>query len=263
MIRALWTASTGMEAQQANIDVIAHNLANVNTTGYKRSRADYQDLLYQEIKTAGASSSPSTIVPTGIQMGQGVRMVSTAKMFSQGNFKQSGNALDLAIEGDGFFQVSMPDGGIGYTRAGEFKVDKDGRLVTSDGYVMEPEITIPQDAITITISADGIVSVTQPGITTPTEVGNIELARFINPSGLNPIGRNLYLVTNASGDAVTGVPGGSDGHGNIAQGFLEMSNVSVVEEMVAMIAAQRAYEINSKAIQTADQMLQTANSMKR
>ncbi len=263
MIRALWTSSTGMEAQQANIDVIAHNLANVNTTAFKRSRADYQDLLYQEIKTAGASSSPSTIVPTGIHVGQGVRMVSTAKMFSQGNFKQSGNALDLAIEGDGFFQITMPVGGTGDTSTGEFKVDRDGRIVTSDGYVMEPEISLPQDAITITISADGIISVTQPGITTPTEVGNIELARFINPSGLNPVGRNLYLITSASGDAVTGVPGGADGHGNIAQGFLEMSNVSVVEEMVAMIAAQRAYEINSKAIQTADQMLQTVNSMKR
>ncbi len=263
MIRALWTASTGMEAQQMNIDVIAHNLANVNTTGFKRSRADYQDLLYQEMKTAGTSSSPSTIVPTGIQVGQGVRMVSTAKMFSQGSFKQSGNMLDLAIEGDGFFQIATPDGEIAYTRTGEFKVDRDGRIVTSDGYVMEPEISIPQDALTITISADGIISVTQAGISTPTEVGNIELARFINPSGLNPVGRNLYLVTNASGDAITGVPGGTDGHGTLAQGFLEMSNVSVVEEMVAMIAAQRAYEINSKAIQTADQMLQTANSMKR
>jgi flagellar basal-body rod protein FlgG len=252
-----------MEAQQMNIDVIAHNLANVNTTGFKRSRADYQDLLYQEIKTAGTSSSPSTTVPTGIHVGQGVRMVSTAKMFSQGNFRQSGNSLDLAIEGDGFFQITTPDGEIAYTRTGEFKVDRDGRIVTSDGYVMEPEISIPQDALTITISADGIISVKQPGITTPTEVGNIELARFINPSGLNPIGKNLYLVTNGSGDAITGVPGGTDGHGNIAQGFLEMSNVSVVEEMVNMIAAQRAYEINSKAIQTADQMLQTANSMKR
>lgn len=263
MIRALWTASTGMEAQQMNIDVIAHNLANVNTTAFKRSRADYQDLLYQEIKTAGASSSSSTTVPTGIQVGQGVRMVSTAKMFSQGNFRQSGNAFDLAIEGAGFFQIATPDGDTAYTRTGEFKVDRDGRIVTSDGYVVQPEITIPQDALTITISADGIVSVVQPGSSTPTEVGNLELARFVNAPGLNPIGRNLYLLTNASGDAITGIPGGSDGHGTIAQGFLEMSNVSVVEEMVNMIAAQRAYEINSKAIQTADQMLQTANSMKR
>ncbi len=262
MIRALWTASTGMETQQMNIDIIAHNLANVNTTGYKRSRADYQDLLYQEIKSAGASSSTSTTVPTGIHVGQGVRTVSTAKMFSQGNFRQTGNSLDVAIEGGGFLQVLSPDGTTVYTRTGEMKLDSNGSLVTSDGYTIDHQITIPDDAMTITISADGIISVTQPNISTPTEVGNMELAKFINPSGLRPIGKNLYEVTAASGDAVTGVPGES-GLGTIAQGFLEMSNVSVVEEMVNMIAAQRAYEINSKAIQTADQMLQTANQMKR
>lgn len=262
MIRALWTASTGMEAQQLNIDVIAHNLANVNTTGFKRSRADYQDLLYQEIKSAGASSSPSTIVPTGIQVGQGVRTVSTAKLFDQGNFKQTGNGLDLAIEGDGFFQVTMPDGSVAYTRTGEFKLDNQGRITTSDGYTIEPQISIPTDALSISVSADGIVSVSQPGINIPTEVGNIELARFVNPSGLKSAGKNLYTTTAASGDAITSTPG-SDGLGTLAQGFLEMSNVSVVEEMVNMIAAQRAYEINSKAIQTTDEMLQTANSMKR
>jgi flagellar basal-body rod protein FlgG len=251
-----------MEAQQLNIDIIAHNLANVNTTGFKRSRADYQDLLYQELKAAGASSSPSTIVPTGIQIGQGVRTVSTAKLFNQGNFKQTGNSFDLAIEGDGFFMVTRPDGDIGYTRTGEFKIDNNGALVNSDGYLMDPQISIPSDALTVTISADGIVSVTQPGITTPTQAGNIELARFLNPSGLKSIGKNLYSPTAASGDATNGVPG-SEGLGTIAQGFLEMSNVSVVEEMVNMIAAQRAYELNSKAIQTTDEMLQTANGMKR
>ena len=262
MIRALWTASTGMEAQQLNIDIISHNLANVNTTGFKKSRADYQDLLYQEIKSAGASSSPSTMVPTGIEVGQGVRTVSTEKVFNQGNFKQTENPLDVAIEGEGFFQVTRPDGTLSYTRTGEFKVDSDGRLVTSDGYLIEPQLSIPADTLAITISADGIVSVTQPGLAVPTQVGNIELARFINPSGLQPIGKNLYVPTAASGTATTAVPG-SDGMGTIAQGFLEMSNVSVVEEMVNMIAAQRAYEINSKAIQTSDEMLQTANSMKR
>jgi flagellar basal-body rod protein FlgG len=251
-----------MEAQQINIDVIAHNLANVNTTAFKRSRADYQDLLYQELKSAGASSSQDTMVPTGIQVGQGVRMVSTAKLFDQGNFRQTGNSFDLGIEGDGMFQIILPEGTTAYTRTGEFKIDADGRLVTSDGYLVEPAITIPSDALTISISADGIVSVTQPGTATPTQVGNIELARFINPSGLKSIGKNLMTITGASGDATTATPG-TDGLGTIAQGFLEMSNVSVVEEMVNMIAAQRAYEINSKAIQAADEMLQTANSMKR
>ncbi|MBI1911729.1 MAG: flagellar basal-body rod protein FlgG [Deltaproteobacteria bacterium] len=262
MIRALWTASTGMEAQQLNIDIISHNLANVNTTGFKKSRADYQDLLYQEMKSAGASSSSSTMVPTGIQVGQGVRTVSTEKIFTQGNFKQTENPLDVAIEGEGFFQVTKPDGQVAYTRTGEFKVDSDGRLVTSDGYLIEPQVSLPADALAITISADGIVSVTQPNMAVPTQVGNIEIARFINPSGLQPMGKNLYLPTAASGDAATGTPG-SEGFGTLSQAFLEMSNVSVVEEMVSMIAAQRAYEINSKSIQTTDEMLQTANGMKR
>lgn len=262
MIRALWTASTGMEAQQLNIDIISHNLANVNTTGFKKSRADYQDLLYQEMKSAGASSSSSTMVPTGIQVGQGVRTVSTEKIFTQGNFKQTENPLDVAIEGEGFFQVTKPDGQVAYTRTGEFKVDSDGRLVTSDGYLVEPQVSLPADALAITISADGIVSVTQPNMAVPTQVGNIELARFVNPSGLQPMGKNLYLPTAASGDAATGTPG-SEGFGTLSQAFLEMSNVSVVEEMVSMIAAQRAYEINSKSIQTTDEMLQTANGMKR
>jgi flagellar basal-body rod protein FlgG len=259
---ALHVARTGLDAQNTKMQVIANNLANVNTTGFKKSRADYQDLLYQEMKSAGASSSPSTMVPTGIEIGQGVRTVSTEKLFNQGSFKQTENPLDIAIEGEGFFQVTKPDGLMAYTRTGEFKVDSEGRLVTSDGYTIEPQITIPSDAMAVTISADGIVSVTQPGIATPTQVGNLELARFINPSGLQPLGRNLYTTTAASGEAMTGTPG-TDGAGTLAQGFLEMSNVSVVEEMVNMIAAQRAYEINSKSIQTTDEMLQTANSMKR
>ncbi len=262
MIRALWTASTGMEAQQFRIDVIAHNLANINTSGFKKSRVDYQDLLYQEIKSPGASSSPSTMLPTGLQVGQGVRVVATNRLFSQGNFQQTQNPLDLAIEGDGFFQVTLPDGEIAYTRNGELKVDSEGNLVTSDGYTIEPQITIPIDALTITISSDGIVSVTQPGVSTPTEVGNIELGRFVNPAGLKAIGKNLYLATQASGDAVSVVPG-TEGAGTIAQGYLEMSNVNVVEEMVNMIVSQRAYELNSKAIQTTDDMLRNINSLKR
>ncbi len=262
MIRALWTASTGMEAQQLNIDIISHNLANVNTTGFKKSKADYQDLLYQEIKSAGASSSPSTALPTGLEVGQGVKTVSTEKIFSQGSFKETENELDLAIDGEGFFQITTPDGALAYTRTGEFKVDGEGRIVTSDGYTVEPSITVPSDALTVTISSDGIVSATQSGSSTPTEIGNIELARFVNPGGLQSLGKNLYTPTSASGDATTGSPG-SEGLGSLSQGYLEMSNVSVVEEMVNMIAAQRAYEMNSKAIQTVDEMLQDANSMKR
>jgi len=262
MLRALWTASTGMEAQQLRVDMIAHNLANVNTVGFKKSRPDYQDLLYEELRSAGASSSPSTQIPTGLNVGQGVKTVATQHIFSQGNLQKTENPLDIAVEGGGFFQILQPDGELAYTRNGEFKVDSSGRLVNSDGYTVDPEITIPDTALTITISADGIVSVTEPGVSTPTEVGNIELARFVNPGGLKPIGKNLYMPTASSGDALTAAPG-TDGLGTVAQGFVETSNVSVVEEMVAMIVAQRAYEINSKAIQTADQMLQDANSMKR
>ncbi len=262
MLRALWTASTGMEAQQLHVDMIAHNLANVNTVGFKKSRPDYQDLLYEELRSAGASSSPSTQVPTGLNVGQGVRTVATEHLFTQGNLQKTENPLDLAIEGAGFFQITKPNGETAYTRNGEFKVDSSGRLVNSDGYAVTPEISIPETALTITISADGIVSVTEPGSNTPTEVGNIELARFVNPGGLKPIGKNLFTATASSGDAVTAAPG-TDGLGTLAQGFVETSNVSVVEEMVDMIVAQRAYEINSKAIQTADEMLQASNSMKR
>lgn len=262
MLKALWTASTGMGAQQLNIDVISNNLANANTTGYKKTRAEYQDLLYQELKSAGSSTSPDTESPTGIQVGQGVKTVSTNRIFAQGNFQNTDNPLDVAIEGEGFFQIQLPDGDIAYTRAGALKVDSDGRIVNQDGYVIEPEIAIPTDTLRIDISADGIVSVIQPGIIDPQQVGNLELARFVNPSGLSPKGKNLFIPSGASGDPTTGVPG-IDGMGTVVQGFLEMSNVSVVEEMVNLIVAQRAYELNSKSVQTSDEMLQTANQMKR
>lgn len=262
MIRALWTGATGMQAQQLNMDVIANNLANVNTTGFKRGRSDFQDLLYQTLRLAGTASSSNTKVPTGIQVGHGARTVAVQKIFLQGDFMQTQNELDMTIEGKGFFQIRTPDGETAYTRAGAFKLDNDGRIVTSDGYPLEPEITIPDDTLNITIGPDGTVSVLQAGQTVPSEVGNIELARFPNQAGLKSIGRNLYVETDASGPVTTGTPG-QDGYGTIAQGFLEMSNVSVVEEMVNMIVSQRAYEINSKVIQTSDDMLQVANQLKR
>ncbi len=262
MLRSMWIAATGMESQQLNIDIISNNLANVNTVGFKKSRADFEDLLYQNMKMPGAASSPTTQVPTGIQIGQGVRPVATQKMFTVGNLQQTGNPLDLAIEGDGFFQVTTPEGNIVYTRDGAFKLNSGGDLVTSNGYLLEPSITIPSDTTAIYVSADGIVSVQQAGSSAPTTVGNIELARFLNSGGLQAVGRNLFTQTESSGVPLTSIPG-QDGAGTIAQAFLEMSNVSVVEEMVNMIVAQRAYEINSKSIQTADDMLQMANNLRR
>jgi flagellar basal-body rod protein FlgG len=262
MIRSLWTAASGMKSQSLNIDVISNNLANVNTTGFKSSRADFQDLLYETLRQAGTSSSENTDVPTGIQVGHGSRPVASHKIFTQGDFQQTKNELDIAIEGGGFFQIIQPNGETAYTRDGAFKMDRDGRMVTPDGFVMDPEITIPSDSISLSIGLDGTVSVMQAGANAPTEIGTITLARFVNPAGLHSIGRNLYLPTNASGDAIVGTAG-EDGLGSLAQGFLEMSNVSVVDEMVKMITAQRAYEINSKAIQAADDMLQQANNIKR
>lgn len=262
MLRTLWIAASGMEAQALNIDVISNNLANVNTAGFKRSRADFQDLLYQTLRPAGTASSSGTEVPTGIQLGQGTRPVAVQKIFIQGDYQHTQNELDMAIEGDGFFQVVQPNGEIAYTRAGAFKLDSEGRIVTSDGFSMEPEISVPTDTVAIAVGTDGTISVLQAGETEPVEVGTIQLARFVNPSGLMSLGRNLYLPTLASGDAITGI-GGEEGFGTLAQGYLEMSNVSVVEEMVNMIIAQRAYEVNSKAIQTADEMLQMANNVKR
>ena len=262
MIRSLWTAASGMKSQSLNIDVISNNLANVNTTGFKSSRADFQDLLYETLRQAGTSSSENSDVPTGIQVGHGSRPVASHKIFTQGDFQQTKNELDIAIEGDGFFQILQPNGETAYSRDGAFKMDRDGRIVTSDGFVMEPEITIPSDSISLSIGLDGTVSVLQAGSSAPTEIGTITVARFVNPAGLHSIGRNLYLPTNASGDAIVGTAG-EDGLGTLAQGFLEMSNVSVVDEMVKMITAQRAYEINSKTIQAADDMLQQANNVKR
>lgn len=262
MIRSLWTAASGMQAQTSNIDVISNNLANVNTSGFKRSRADFQDLLYDTLRPAGTSSGGGSQVPTGIQIGHGTRTVSTQKIFMQGDFQNTQNELDLAIEGQGFFQIVQANGDLGYTRAGNFKMDSEGRMVSPDGLLLEPEITIPLDAIAVSIGSDGTISVLQAGQSAPSEIGTIELARFVNPAGLQSIGRNLFIPTGASGDATTGTPG-EDGFGTLAQGFLEMSNVSVVDEMVNMITAQRAYEINSKAIQAADDMLQTANNLKR
>jgi len=262
MIRSLWTAASGMKSQSLNIDVISNNLANVNTTGFKSSRADFQDLLYETLRQAGTSSSENSDVPTGIQVGHGSRPVASHKSFTQGDFQQTKNELDIAIEGGGFFQIIQPNGETAYTRDGAFKMDRDGRMVTADGFIMDPEITIPSDSISLSIGLDGTVSVMQAGTNSPTEIGTITLARFVNPAGLHSIGRNLYLPTNASGDAIVGTAG-EDGLGSLAQGFLEMSNVSVVDEMVKMITAQRAYEINSKAIQAADDMLQQANNIKR
>ncbi len=262
MIRSLWTSATGMQAQALNLDVIANNLANVNTAGFKKSRAEFQDLLYETLRPAGTSSSQDTQVPTGIQIGHGTRPSTVLKIFSQGNMENTKNELDLAIEGDGFFQIILPNGETAYTRDGSFKLDSDGRIVNSDGFALEPEISIPSDALSISVGIDGTVSVLQAGDSIPSEIGTIELARFVNPAGLISTGRNLYITSEASGDEMTGTPG-EDGLGSIAQGFLEMSNVSVVDEMVSMITAQRAYEVNSKSIQTADEMLQIANNIKR
>jgi flagellar basal-body rod protein FlgG len=251
-----------MQAQTATIDVIANNLSNVNTAGFKRNRAEFQDLLYETLRPPGVGNNGGNQMPSGIQIGHGTRLVATHKVFVQGNFENTQNDLDIAIEGQGFFQIAQPNGDLAYTRAGNFKIDSEGRMVTPDGYLLNPEITIPTDALAISISPTGSVSVLQPGNTTPSDIGTIQLARFINPAGLENIGRNLYTQTNSSGEPLVGDPG-EDGYGTLAQGYLEKSNVSVVDEMVNMITAQRAYEINSKAIQTADDMLLVAKNFKR
>jgi flagellar basal-body rod protein FlgG len=262
MIRSMWSAATGMQAQSLNIDVIANNLANVTTTGFKRSRAEFQDLLYETMRPAGSASSETTQVPTGIQLGHGTRPVAVSKLFSGGELQLTKNELDLAIEGDGFFQITQPNGTTAYTRAGAFKLDREGRIVNPDGFLLDPEISIPADAISVAVGMDGTVSVLQAGESAPREVGTIQLARFANPAGLQSIGKNLLLATEASGDAISGTAG-EDSFGTIAQGFLEMSNVNVVDEMVNMITAQRAYETNSKVVQASDDMLQIANNLKR
>jgi flagellar basal-body rod protein FlgG len=251
-----------MIAQQLNIDVISNNLSNVNTTGFKKSRVDFQDLLYQTMRAAGTPIIQGAQIPTGIQIGHGVRSAATQKIYTPGDFKQTDAPFDMLIEGDGFFQVLLPDGNVAYTRDGAFKKDGQGKIVTSDGFSLEPELIIPDDATDISIGTDGTVSVLRAGSQDPELIGQIELAHFINPAGLSSTGRNLLLTTAASGPAVTGTPG-LDGFGTIAQGYLEMSNVQVVEEMVDMIVAQRAYEVSSKAIQTSDEMLQIANNLRR
>jgi len=263
MMRALWTAGSGMAAQQNNIDVIANNIANVNTTAYKKQRAEFQDLMYQTMSQAGATTGADTRLPTGTQMGHGVRLSATNSINTQGSYQSTDNEYDLAIEGEGYFQITLPDGTIGYTRDGSFKRDSStGRLTTSDGYPLEPEITIPETATATTISSVGLVSVTIPGQTATEEVGQIELARFVNPAGLSRMGKNLYTETEASGTPTTNAAG-SDGAGTVVQKYLEMSNVQIVDEMVNMIVAQRAYETNSKAITTSDSMLEIANGLKR
>ncbi len=262
MMRALWAAASGMNAQELNVDTIANNLANVNTNGYKKMRVEFQDLLYETLRQPGSAAAEGVQLPTGIQVGLGTRTAATRKLFDQGTFQETGNALDLVIEGNGFFQVLQPNGSIAYTRAGAFKLDSEGNLVTSDGFPLEPPLVIPANASAIAVGSDGTVTATVAGSDAPTTVGQIQLARFANPAGLRNIGHSLLAATAASGPPVTGAPG-MDGLGTIAQGMLEMSNVKVVEEMVAMITAQRAYEANSQAIKIADSMLEIANNARR
>jgi flagellar basal-body rod protein FlgG len=262
MIRALWSSATGMTAQQTNLDVISNNIANVSTNGYKRSRADFQDLLYQTERLQGVRSENGTQVPTGIQIGHGTALASVNKVFMQGEYNQTENQFDLAIEGSGFFQVTMPSGDTAYTRAGSFKSDSEGRLVTADGFLLTPNITVPQATLSVSIEQDGTVSAQVQGQTAAQQLGTIDLATFANPSGLNAIGKSLFLETDASGTPVTG-RAGQNGIGNLRQGYLEMSNVNIMQEMVNMIIAQRAYEANSKGIQAADEMLQIAASLRR
>jgi flagellar basal-body rod protein FlgG len=258
MNQALWIAKTGLDAQQTRMSVISNNLANVTTTGFKADRAVFEDLLYQTIRQPGAQSSSDTELPSGLMLGTGVRTVATEKLHTQGNIIQTGNALDMAVQGRGFFQVLMPEGDIGYTRDGTFQIDSNGQMVMSNGYALEPAITIPSEAQSITIGNDGTVSVLQAGQTSPSIVGNVQLADFINPKGLQPVGENLFKETSASGSVTTGTPG-QTGLGTIISGALESSNVNVVSELINMIETQRAYEMNSKAISTADQMLQYAS----
>lgn len=252
---ALWAAKTGLDAQQTRMAVTSNNLANVGTTGFKKGRAVFEDLLYQNVRQVGASTSQDTQAPTGLSLGTGVRIVATEKSFTQGNLSQTGNSLDVAISGRGFFQILMPDGTMGYTRDGSFKVSAQGELVTSSGYAVQPGITIPDGAQSVSIGKDGTVTVQLAGQSAPTQVGSLQLVDFINPAGLQPRGENMLVESAASGTAQSGTPG-LNGLGMVEQGSLEASNVNVVEELVTMIETQRAYEMNSKAISTTDQMLE-------
>jgi flagellar basal-body rod protein FlgG len=264
MMRSLWTGASGMIGQQFNIDTISNNLANVNTTGFKKNRADFEDLLYQTTKLAGTPATELTVVPTGISVGHGVRAAASQKLFDQGNLQVTNNKTDLAIDGPGFFRVLQYDGSFAYTRDGAFKIDSSGQVVNSDGYRLMPELILPEDTKpdSLQISADGRVTVQFIGSDDNVEIGQLELFRFINPAGLQAVGENLLITTNASGDAIGGRPG-FDGMGKVRQSMLEMSNVNVIQEMVNMIVAQRAYEFNSKSIQTSDNMLNTAVNLKR
>lgn len=261
MIRALSTAATGMEAQQMKIDVVANNLANVNTVGFKKSRTDFADLLYETVRQPGTSAAEGRQVPTGIQVGHGVELMATQGIFSQGQMRQTGNPLDLAIEGAGFFQLNTPDGRTAYTRAGAFKTDSQGQLTTADGNLLEPAITIPADATTITIGRDGTVTATVGGQATPTQLGKLQIVSFSNPAGLQRVGHNMFVESAASGAAKPGTPGSNE-LGAISQGFLEMANVKVVEEMIDLITGQRAYEANSRVIKAADDILRSTAQLR-
>ncbi|MDR3077021.1 MAG: flagellar basal-body rod protein FlgG [Synergistaceae bacterium] len=262
MLRSLWAGASGMIAQQTHLDVVAHNLANVNTSGFKKMRADFQDLVYQINREPGQPVEPDSMIPTGIQVGLGTRVAGTSRMFMQGSLQTTDNPTDLALTGEGFYQVTMPDGTIAYTRDSNWKIDANGQIVNHDGYLLEPAVIVPEDATDFAVSQTGGITVKMPGDVLPEEIGQIELVRFINPAGLRSIGRNLFLETGASGAPVVGNPG-DEGFGTIEQRTLEMSNVQVVEEMVEMIVAQRAYEANSKTIQTADELLRIANNLRR
>ncbi len=261
MLRALYSAASGMNAQQLNVDNTANNLANANSTGYKMRRAQFQDLLYQSMVQPGASAGAQTVVPAGLQLGLGTRAAGNEIVFTQGDFSETDNPLDLTIQGKGFFQILQPSGTLAYTRAGSFQLNASGAVVDSNGNQLQPQITIPPAALSITIAADGTVTYTLPGQTAAQTAGQIQLANFQNPAGLNSIGQNLYLPTDASGEAVIGVPGGAEGHGTLLQGYTEQSNVSIVEEFINLIAAQRAYEANSKVVKAADEMYQQVNNL--
>ena len=254
MIRSLWIARTGLDAQQTQLDVIANNLANVSTNGFKRGRAVFEYLLYQTLRQPGAQSSQQTQIPTGLQLGTGARTASTARIFTQGNLQKTDGSLDIAIQGEGFFQILLPDGTTAYTRDGSFQKDNQGQIVTTDGYPLQPAITIPATALTVSVGTDGVVTVTQAGTAASTQIGSIQLANFINPSGLQSTGQNLYLETASSGTPTPNAPG-SNGVGTVNQGYVETSNVNVAEELVTMIQTQRAYELNSKVVSTSDAML--------
>lgn len=263
MFRALYTAASGMIAQQLNLDNIANNLANASTGGFRRRRLQFADMIYQNMVMPGAAATQQTTVAAGLQVGLGTRPGASEMVQVQGELSQTGNPLDLTIQGAGFFQVRQPDGSTGFTRAGSFHLDAQGNIVTADGNPLDPAITIPPDALSVTIGEDGTVSVTQPGQTAAQQVGNIQLAMFANPGGLNSVGKNLFLATTASGDPIVGTPGGAEGLGTLQQGFIEQSNVSVVDEFIQMIMAQRSYESNSRVVQAADQMMQQLNTLGR